>query len=78
MKSEYYYGTKYSSEKLSESQIQMLVEAKNFEGDKLGNAPQNMFISKETPTALKCSNPRDYPVKVRDEHGSCVWFKQDH
>ena len=54
----------------------MLVEAKNFEGEKLGNAPQNMFIPKETPTALKCSDPRDHPVKVRDEHGSVVWFKQ--
>ena len=56
----------------------MLVEANIFEGEKLGNAPQNMFIPKETPTALKCSDPRDHPVKVRDEHGSVVWFKQDH
>ena len=54
----------------------MLVEANIFEGEKLGNAPQNMFIPKETPTALKCSDPRDHPVKVRDEHGSVVWFKQ--
>jgi hypothetical protein len=63
---------------LSESQVQILVEAKTFEGEKLGNAPPNMFIPKEAPTALKCGDPRDHPVKVKDEHGSCVWFKQDH
>jgi hypothetical protein len=77
LKSEFYYGTKYSSEKMSESQIQILIEAELFEGEKLGNAPENKFIPKESPAALQCSNPSVHPVLVRSEHGSCVWFKQD-
>ena len=70
MQEEYYYKTKFSSEKFDYNFIKELEMIKPTKG--LKNCPPNLFVPKNHPEALKCFEKLEmpgHPQKLMSQRG---------